>query len=194
MKKILLLGLLISGIYISSCKKDECTEVEIITRRYDSINQTNIDAFILDTSKKIIFRKYKSDSVIVFTFKNKLIENILNQNNRSIDHCSTYRFYGYVITNHFNYLNQFNEPLTISQNNYGYLIKFRNITCYFNNSNLKTKNHKFDSIYFSNNYFYNVFQSNETYQTPDDFTAYYNIEYGFLRLRLSFYDIWDIKL
>ncbi len=195
MKKILLLGLLISVIYFSSCKKNECDQVDIITSRYDSINQINIEAFILDTSKKIIFKKYKSDSVIVFTFKNKLVENFLYQNNSSIiSQCSTSRFYGYIITHHYIYYNQHNEQLTVSQNNYGYSIKFRNITCNFNNSDLKSKNYKFDTISFSNNYFYKVFQSNETYQTPDDFSAYYNIEYGFIRLRLSFYDIWDIKL
>ncbi len=196
MKKILSLGLLISSIiYFSSCKKNGCDQVESITRHYDSISQTNIDAFILDTTKKITFRKYKSDSVIVFTFKNKLVENFLNQNNSSlVSQCSTFRYYSYIITHHFSYYNQFNEPLTISQNNYGYFIKFRNIICYFNNNDLKTKNYKFDTISFSNNNFYNVFQSNETYQTPNDYTAYYNTKYGFLRLRLSFYDIWDIKL
>ncbi len=192
MKKILLLGLLISCIYISSCKKDECKPSDNIINSYDSINQIYIDAFIIDTTRKIKFKKYKSDSIIMFSFKEKTTEYLLTNSNNTLYNCSTSNFYRTNIN--YYYYNQNNETLIISQNRWNYSIKFRNISCSFWNGNLKTKTYQYDTISFSNNVFYDVFRSNEAYQTPSDFDAYYNTKYGFLRLRLSLYDIWDIKL
>jgi hypothetical protein len=191
MKKILLLGLLISSIYISSCKKEECNQSDNIISRYDSINQIYIDAFVLDTSKKIILKKYKSDSILVFTFKNKLKDYKLNYSNQYYDRCSTFIYYYEEIN--YSYTNQNNETLTISQNPWNLFIIYRNYSLPFWNGDLKNNNYKYDSISFSNNIFYDVFRSNEVSQTPT-YAAYYNIKYGIIRLRFSFYDIWDIKL
>jgi hypothetical protein len=193
MKKAIFLGLIIIGSFcFTSCTKQDCSQSDTIFSEYDSINPVYINEFILDTSKSIVLKKYKSDSIMNFVFKGKTIENYLQYVNSKDYRCSTY--HSYLIKHNYSYINQFDEPLIITQNKWSYSVSFRNITCSFWNGNLKTKTYQYDSISFSDNVFYDVFRSSEVYQKPADYAAYYNTKYGFLRLRLSLYDIWDIKL
>jgi hypothetical protein len=177
---------------MQSCKKDQCSQSDHIINDYDSVKQIYQTAFQLDLSKKFTYKKYKSDSVMTFTFKSKHSNFVFRHSNTSAVQCSS--FYNYYQNISFIYSNNYDEELLINQDIWKVSLTFRNKTSPIWNGDLYNKKYSFDTITLNNNNYFKVFKSYQPYETYLDNAVYYNFEHGFLRLRISLDDFWDLVL
>lgn len=192
MKQILLLILIfISLVLAQSCdRKDRCDEITRIDH-HASISKQYSDSFRLDTLKQLSFKKYKNDSVIIFTYQNRNNFSLIAGINNKLDQCTTY--YQSYQKDMYTYINQQNESLIITQTTNSVSLIFRNKSFDFSNWDLLNKKYTFDSITLSGNMFYHVLQSLKPYGASSDYSALYSYKYGFIRMRLSPDDVWDIQ-
>jgi hypothetical protein len=192
MKQILLPGLiLISSILYESCNRKDRCEQNTPVNLYTKISQQYSDSFKLDTLKKMSFKKYKNDSVIVFTYQSRNNSFIITGVNATAEPCTTY--YQLYQKDVYTYANEQNEPLIITQTAGNASLFFRNKQFSFSNSDISNKKSTFDSITLSGNMFYHVLQSLKPYDAYTDYSALYSYEYGFIRMRLSPDDVWDLQ-